>query len=286
MHEQEKSFESGRFPISFKKKEIGRTQQKANWQQIEQNLSKRIQPKWWYYAAAAALIPALVLVYVIFSNPMVKYHTQYGEILKIELPDQTIVHLNGNSELKVPKKWDNHAHRSVYLKGEAYFEVQPVQATAVKFTVHLQNLDVEVLGTKFNVNELPNNTRVSLKEGKVMVYQVSKLKQRCNETPLEPGFEYKIERNENRSVREIDPNIVADWRNHRYHFDQTTMAEVMDMVKVKFGYDVVVQDTAILNRKISGDLKATDVKQFAWALAVTMNIDIEIENEKLIFKSI
>ena len=42
--------------------------------------------------------------------------------------------------------------REVWLEGEAYFEVEKNLSAAVKFTVHTNGPDVEVVGTHFNVD--------------------------------------------------------------------------------------------------------------------------------------
>src|SRR6185437_3682694 len=78
--------------------------------------------------------------------------TGYGEIKSVLLPDSSVVTLNANSKLRIPEQWTEASGRQVWLEGEAYFAVQKKAATAEKFVVHTTEVDVEVLGTKFNVN--------------------------------------------------------------------------------------------------------------------------------------
>ena len=99
--------------------------------------------------------------------------TGYGEMKTIVLPDSSVVILNSNSSLRIPEQWSDAEGRQVWLEGEAYFQVQKQPATVRKFVVHTRQVDVEVLGTKFNVNTRRQQAVVSLEEGKVrlLVYK-------------------------------------------------------------------------------------------------------------------
>src|SRR5579872_616700 len=88
--------------------------------------------------------------------------TGYGEIKSVLLPDSSVVTLNANSTMRIPEQWTEASGRQVWLEGEAYFQVQKKPATAEKFVVHTKEVDVEVLGTKFNVNARRERAVVSL----------------------------------------------------------------------------------------------------------------------------
>ena len=66
----------------------------------------------------------------------------------IKLPDGTEVTLNHFSSLTYPEKFKKK-HREVDLKGEAYFEV--TKNREHPFIVQTESVNVEVLGTHFNV---------------------------------------------------------------------------------------------------------------------------------------
>ena len=65
------------------------------------------------------------------------------------------------------EQWNDADGRQVWLEGEAYFQVQKKPSTVEKFIVHTRQVDVEVLGTRFNVNTRRQRAVVSLEEGKV-----------------------------------------------------------------------------------------------------------------------
>jgi len=149
--------------------------------------------------------------------------------------------------------------------------------------VHTPAIDVEVLGTKFNVNMLGPRTTVSLKEGKVQLTAKAAITEGGSVITMKPGDEVLVEKNYSRLKEAINIDLIADWRNHRYHFDNTSMSEISDLIHNKFGYKVVIVTPEIEQRTISGDLYAENISQLSRALSITMNIRIETKDEQLLF---
>jgi ferric-dicitrate binding protein FerR (iron transport regulator) len=81
--------------------------------------------------------------------------------------------LNANSQLRTPARWPAGARREVWLEGEAFFQVTKKGAApgggtdGARFVVHTGQVDVAVLGTRFNVTNRRGQTTVTLNEGKV-----------------------------------------------------------------------------------------------------------------------
>ena len=98
-----------------------------------------------------------------------EYKTGYGQVKILLLPDSSKLVLNANSAVKIPQQWKEQGDRQVWLDGEGYFEVAKKITTHQKFIVHTSQVDVEVLGTKFNVNTRRRQSLVALEEGKVQL---------------------------------------------------------------------------------------------------------------------
>ena len=82
------------------------------------------------------------------------------------LSDGTKVHLNAMTSLRFPVTFDN-GPRKVELEGEAYFEVCK---TGQPFIVCTQGMQVEVLGTTFNISAYPQEEyQTTLVNGSVKV---------------------------------------------------------------------------------------------------------------------
>ena len=91
-----------------------------------------------------------------------------GQTYKLALADGTNVMLNAESELTFPSEFDTD-RREVFLKGEAFFQV--THNEKAPFIVHTDQLDVQVLGTTFNVSGYNNENmlKVTLVEGSIQI---------------------------------------------------------------------------------------------------------------------
>lgn len=127
---------------------------------------------WWAAASVAALLIAggVYFARTRTAQPdavMATLTEQTGRssIKKIALPDGTTVWLNFDSKIKYAAK----EGREVWLEGEGYFEVAPREGKT--FLVHAGTLDVNVLGTSFNIDAYtPGETvTVTVASGKVAV---------------------------------------------------------------------------------------------------------------------
>jgi len=107
----------------------------------------------------------------------------YGRKSTITLSDGSVVWLNSGSYLIYPQEF-SRKKREVYLAGEAYFEV--TENTDKPFIVTTDDIEIEVLGTTFNVNSYPENKDVEtvLVEGSVKV-------SRSDASQEKPGAEFR-----------------------------------------------------------------------------------------------
>jgi ferric-dicitrate binding protein FerR (iron transport regulator) len=292
MDDQFSPQEPGSPPFRFRQKPVPDEKTAASWQHIHSRIGKRtgtLRRRLWLAASAAVVLPLIAyasyFVYCsIVAGSMQEYRTAYGEIRRVVLPDSSTVYLNANSTLRTAAEWNTAESRGVWLDGEAYFEIaKKPGAGNARFVVHTPAIDVEVLGTKFNVNMLGPRTTVSLKEGKVQLTAKAAITEGGSVITMKPGDEVLVEKNYSRLKEAINIDLIADWRNHRYHFDNTSMSEISDLIHNKFGYKVVIVTPEIEQRTISGDLYAENISQLSRALSITMNIRIETKDEQLLF---
>ncbi|MBO0353548.1 DUF4974 domain-containing protein [Muricauda ruestringensis] len=94
----------------------------------------------------------------------------YGKNFELVLADGSHIYLNAGSTLRYPVQFLPEGPRDVYLMGEAFFEVASDKLRP--FTVHTDQMNTQVYGTRFNVTSYTNevNTYTVLEEGSVGVY--------------------------------------------------------------------------------------------------------------------
>ncbi len=168
-----------------------------------------------------------------------------GAISKVHLPDGTKVCLNSNSELRFPLAFAGKT-REVDLKGEAYFEVSRNEQQA--FRVNAAELNVDVLGTSFNVSQWTDNQQleVVLVEGKVKLSADNENEGEQALGKLTPGQRaiYNVEKQE-AYFEYTDVEKYVAWRDGRLVFKNDKMSDVVRRLNRWFNVDIVVTNPEI-----------------------------------------
>ena len=156
---------------------------------------------------------------------------------QLRLSDGTVVYLNSDSRLKYPEVFTGN-ERKVYLEGEAYFEV--AKDKEHPFKVMAQGVEVNVLGTHFNVNAYPERTDVvtTLVEGKVRVGRGTR------QIVLVPG-EQAAASAESLNVKKVDVREYIAWKDGLFVFSRMSLEEIMRQVYRWYGVETVFSDETV-----------------------------------------
>jgi transmembrane sensor len=182
--------------------------------------------------------------------------TPAGGQYQVTLADGTKVWLNALSTFKFPTSFHG-PDRTVELTGEAYFEVSKDKNRP--FHVRVNGMDVEVLGTRFNVNAYSDESalRTTLLEGAV---KLTKGKAALVLTPGQQGQTaaaggFSI-------VPNADPDEAVAWKNGYFSFDDADIREVMRQLARWYGIQVRYEGNpgnALFWGKMGRDLNLTQV---------------------------
>lgn len=158
--------------------------------------------------------------------------TPKGGQYQIVLPDGSKVWLNAASSLKFPTAFKG-VTRTVELTGEGYFEIAKNEKHP--FHVKANDLDVEVLGTHFNVMAYGNEKfmRTSLLEGSVKLNYGNKPQQ------LKPGQQGEVNKSTGTvKVGEGNMEEAIAWKNGSFYFDNASLTTIMR--QLERWYDIEV----------------------------------------------
>lgn len=165
------------------------------------------------------------------------------------------------------------------LTGEAYFEVAKHNSMPFRVKVPGNGMDVQVLGTEFDVmaytNEQTSNT--TLVNGKVNV--VSKGAVRA----LEPGKQTILD-NQTRAMRVSDANVeqVVAWKNGLFRFRETGIRELMRQVERWYNVQVVYESEG-KDQDFTGVVSRNQpVSALLQMLELTGTVHFRIEDKKII----
>jgi transmembrane sensor len=184
-----------------------------------------------------------------------------GYNYRIVLADGSIVYLNAASSLKYPPVFNNDT-RMVELTGEAYFEIArkliPGTAQKVPFLVKTGSQVIEVLGTKFDVNDYRDRdglTISTLLEGSVAITAGD------NKKLLKPG-QQSLLNNYNQHIA-VEPTQAEDailWLKGAFNFaDKTSLNQLLKEISrwydVSYELDKNIPDDKLIKATISGSIE-------------------------------
>jgi len=237
------------------------------------------------YASLAASITVLICLAFYFSQDYFfydTYSTAYGMTKNILLEDGSEVTLNANSTLKVPKDLADIDVREVWLTGEAFFSIAK-RPGHVKFSVHTDNLDVEVLGTKFNVSNRHGKTEVVLNEGSVKL--TSDVHNTNAVLYMKPGDFVSLSQNDTTFKRKIvKPEKYNAWQSNKLMFEDTPLWEVAKKIEDYYGVRIEIQNEEIGDRQLTGTLPNNDLGIVLRSLSASHNLKIQREDNRIIFR--
>jgi transmembrane sensor len=235
-------------------------------------------------AAVAATIVLLLAALFYTNSDFIFYQvytTEFGMTKNIILEDGSEVTLSANSRLKVPRSFQGD--RQVWLKGEAFFAVAKTE-NKDRFMVKTDHVTVEVLGTKFNVNNRHQSTEVVLNEGSIRL--TSNLSDANAPLLMQPGdYASLSQQNEVFVTKSVKPADYAAWQNGLLIFDETSLEEVAQKIEDFYGIEVVIDNDLLAKRAITGAVPNNDLGIVLKALSSSMQLTIERENNKVTFKN-
>ena len=226
---------------------------------VKGRITGRKKTMWWEWAqraAAVLFIPLLVVQLVHYWGgdeqelaQMLEVKTNPGMTTSLTLSDGTVVFLNSESRLTYPSHFNGDT-RNVTLQGEAYFEV--TRNEEIPFKVHTEELDVKVLGTKFNFRNYKDDleAKVCLLEGKVA------LNTRQKETVLHPDQQALLDKKTGKlSVSGTKAAYSAEWTNDRLYFDEVLLSDIIKELERSYDVKITVADDTLNTIRFYGNFR-------------------------------
>lgn len=203
--------------------------------------------------------------------------TPRGRQFQLTLEDGTKVWLNAQSSIRFPVVFTGN-NRSVEITGEVYFEV--AENKAKPFIVHHRDMQIEVLGTHFNVNAYSDapSVNTTLIEGRV------KIKDGRDSGFLKPGQQARLSGSGHLSITErADIEEIMAWKNGRIAFSNAGLEEIMRQVSKWYDVDIVYAGP-VPDRTFTADIsRNTYLAEFLKVLELS-NVRFNIEGRKLVVK--
>ncbi|WP_231424724.1 FecR family protein [Pedobacter sp. Leaf250] len=250
---------------------------------IDKFESKRKRKKmytFWSSSIAASLILAIISFWYFTSN--ITINTDFGETKSISLSDGSVILLNANSTLTYPRAYSFLKVRSIALKGEAYFKVKHINKNpsiinaGEIFIAKTDGVEVEVLGTEFNLKERRGLANITLINGRVKVRSV---KTAANYF-MKPGNTIKINTMNGQLIPDLQPGIIqSSWIEGKLDLKQATVNEIISAFQDLYGYRVILEDPTLGFKKIDGSISINSEQSLLFTLSNILNVNIKKEGK-------
>ena len=210
----------------------------------------------------------------------VRYNTLViprGGDFKVTLADGTIVWLNSCTRLRYPLDFKGDV-REVFLEGEAYFEV--AKDAKHPFVVRTADVDVRVLGTRFNLSAYEDDALVSttLEEGSVEVSTpLGKQVIRPNEQLVFNVKEGKVD------CRDVDASVYSAWKDRMFIFEDETLERIMKRLQMWYDVEVFFSSEDVKSCRFTGDLKRyDDFSRIVWMIEEVAGVSMQISGNNIV----
>lgn len=236
----------------------------------------------WHKVAAVFIVVALAFAGVMrFKGPhTITVQTAFGESRALFLPDSTKVTLNANSTLRYLSSF-NKENREVWIEGEAFFAV--VRKKDKNFRVHTDEVQVEVLGTRFNVNTRRGTSKVVLEEGKIKL-DIPQIGVSAG-LVMQPGDLVEVSSGTKRIERKrVDVVNYSSWRMNKLFFEGTSLEEIAQLLEDNYGFEVVFRDESLKEQRFTGSSSVDDPAELITKLNKVFGLNIRLQGNELVIQ--
>ena len=202
--------------------------------------------------------------------------TPRGGQYQLTLADGSQVWLNAESSITFPTSFSGN-QRQVKITGEAYFEI--AHDADKPFHVNVNEMDVKVIGTHFNVNAYKDEAEIktTLLEGSVQVTYNEQAK------IISPRQQLILNNKSGKMVVEKNINIdeIMAWKNGKFYFNEANIQLIMK--QVSRWYNVDVEYKGEVNKLFEGTIsRQVSVEDIFKILSATGGVHFAIEGRKII----
>ncbi|MCA6028646.1 DUF4974 domain-containing protein [Bacteroides thetaiotaomicron] len=241
----------------------------------------------WRYAAVVAIIIAVGCISYWQGEVNVKdtfadisVEAPLGSKTKLYLPDGTLVWLNAGSRMTYSQGFGVE-NRKVELEGEGYFEVK--RNEKIPFFVKTKDLQLQVLGTKFNFRDYPEDHEVvvSLLEGKVGLNNLLREEKEAVLSPDERAVLNKA--NGLLTVESVTASNASQWTDGYLFFDEELLPDIAKELERSYNVKIHIANDSLKTFRFYGNFvrREQNIQEVLEALASTEKMQYKIEERNI-----
>ncbi|HEY6505525.1 MAG TPA: FecR domain-containing protein [Chitinophagaceae bacterium] len=257
-----------------------RFQQRTREPKENKTLLRTVRYGWMKVAASIILVIGLGLMgyWLINNNKPVKemlVETQQA-VLKDTLPDGSVVTVNKRSSISYPSRFTRDA-RKITLKGEAFFDVTPDKKKP--FIISVNDVQVTVVGTSFNVKSINGNTEVIVETGVVSVTKAGQT------VELNAGEKLLAEEKDSVLAKEkVSDKLYNYYRSKEFVCDDTPLWKLAEVLNDAYNVSIVIGRPELRDLRMNTTFNNESLDQVLNVISLTFSIKVTKEGDKIILQ--
>lgn len=259
------------------------------WQNFQQRITRPKEEvpvvpikrfSWMRVAASGIVLAGLAIAAFLLLNnnaaPAEMVAQTQQNILIDTLPDNSIVTLNKQSSITYLSKF-NGDKREIALKGEAFFNVTPDKKKP--FVITVNDVQVTVVGTSFNVKNEKGNTEVVVETGVVRVTKNGKT------TELVAGQKLLLTANDSIATKEeVTDKLYNYYRSKEFVCDDTPLWKLVQVLNEVYNSNIVVGREELNNLPLNTTFNNESLDKILEVIHLTFGINVVKRDGQIILQ--
>ncbi|HMK17635.1 MAG TPA: FecR domain-containing protein [Chitinophagaceae bacterium] len=234
--------------------------------------AKIIKPRfsWLRIAASVILVAGLgITLFMLFNKNAAAEEmiSQTGQNVLVDtLPDGSVITLNKRSTVTYPSKFKGNT-RAIALKGEAFFNVAPDKKKP--FIISVNDVQVTVVGTSFNIKNENGNTEVVVETGIVRVTRSGKT------VELNAGEKIVMSANDSSATKEkVSDKLYNYYRSKEFVCDDTPLWKLVQVVNEAYNVKIIIGRKELNDKTLTTTFYNESLEQVLEVIRLTFDITI------------
>lgn len=220
-------------------------------------------------AASIILLLGIGLLVYLLTTPKASVQEMLVQteqnIIIDTLPDGSMVTLNKRSSIRYPSRFKGD-QRSVALQGEAFFKVTPDKAKP--FVITVNDVQVTVVGTSFNVKAENGVTEVVVETGIVRVTRAGKT------VELKANEKTRLGADSTAAKEKVSDHLYNYYRTKEFVCDDTPLWKLVEVLNEAYDVNIVIDRPELRELKLNTTFNNESLDQVLNVVSLTFDIKV------------
>ncbi len=259
----------------------------AAWQRFQQRVAASIpaakRSSFTWLRAAASILLLLGVAAVIYTVASREKPVQQRMVhatnqpMVDSLPDGSVITLNKQTRLNYPEKFTGAERRVRLLEGEAFFSIAPDKQHP--FIIDVQQAQVAVVGTSFNVKSEKNNTIVVVETGVVKVTSGGIT------TELQAGEQLTVQNGTAIAEKKrVTDKLYNYYRTREFVCDDTPLERLVQVLNEAYNVRIRIGRKELNGLRLNTTFNNESLEQILNVIQLTFDVQVIHRNGEIILQ--